>query len=682
MRIHSVTSCLITLILSATGSLFAQQADTAARADTTQRPDTVYAVEGLRVEVNRPVATAGGASAIRTRLDSVPTTPAPTLEEVLRQMPLILIQENSRGEAQPQLRGMESRQVAVLVDGVPLTIGWDNRTDLSVVPLSAARELTLVRGLSSVLHGPNALGGVVMVAMGEGPTRPVAPPPFQFSAGIDHRGGNAIAIGLGEMLRAGSGDLLLRAGGGFRQRGAQPLPSGISQPAPGSDDVLLNSDFEQGNGYVVARYQSESGRWVSLSSFGYVTEKGVTPELHVSEPRLWRYPRQARWVTAVSAGTGWRETPLGEGDIEASFGVDLGETEIDEYETLAYDSVTGGEIGEDRTLSLRLLSDHTLGPGILRAALTLAETRHVEILQPDDDRSVFRQRLWSLGIEAEQPLLRFPSGATRARVSLGVSVDGSDTPETGGRPRREAIWAWGARAGGTLVLGSGSWLLSGGVSRRVRFPALRELYSGALGRFVVNPGLDPEVLVVGELGITGQLGRLEAQAVAFHQRLSDAIVRVGLGDSQFQRQNRDRILSTGVELLANYQWRTVSLSGDVTLKDVTLEDPAAPAEQRRPEYQPYVAGGLAGTLALPLGVSATARLRHLGSRYCVNPDLERDDRISADSWGDIELRRVVDVPGRRAELSLVAENVTDAEVLDQCGLPQPGRLFRFQLRVF
>ena len=62
----------------------AQQADTAARADTTQLPDTVYTVEGLRVEVNRPVATAGGASAIRTRLDSARTAPAPTLEEVLR----------------------------------------------------------------------------------------------------------------------------------------------------------------------------------------------------------------------------------------------------------------------------------------------------------------------------------------------------------------------------------------------------------------------------------------------------------------------------------------------------------------------------------------------------------------------------------------------------------------------
>jgi iron complex outermembrane receptor protein len=659
------------------------------RADTTRGADTVFTLEGLRVEVARPVATAGGASAIRASLDSMHTVASPTLDEVLRRVPLIQVRENSRGEAQPQLRGMESRLVAILVDGVPLTIGWDNRTDLSVVPLSAARELTLIRGLSSVLYGPNALGGVVMVGIGEGPDGPepaAPPPPFQLSAGVDQTGASAVALGLGSRLGAGEGDLDLRAGGGYRHRSGLPLASGVRQPPPGDDDELLNSDFEQGNGYVVARHVSESGRWVGLSSFGSVTQKGVVPELHISEPRLWRYPRQTRWVTALSAGTGWRETGWGEGDLEASVGLDLGETEIDSYESLAFDSITGGETGEDRTLSLRLVGDHTLSAGILRGALTLAETRHVEVLQPEDERSVFRQRLWSLGVEAEQPLITGGAVTPRARVSVGASVDGSDTPRTGGRAPRDAIWAWGARAGGTVALGSGSWLLSGGVSRRVRFPALRELYSGALGRFVVNPNLDPEVLWVGEAGVIAHLGGLEAQAVAFHQRLSDAIVRVGLPNGRLQRQNRDRILSTGVELLGNYEWRHLSLRGDVTLKDVSLEDPTAPEGQSRPEYQPHVAGGLAATLLLPLNTSVTGRINHLGRRYCVNPDLERDERIDADTWGEVEARRGLTLPGRYPgrgiELALIIENITDAEVLDQCGLPQPGRTLRLQLEVF
>ncbi len=66
----------------------------------------------------------------------------------------------------------------------------------------------------------------------------------------------------------------------------------------------------------------------------------------------------------------------------------------------------------------------------------------------------------------------------------------------------------------------------------------------------------------------------------------------------------------------------------------------------------------------------------------MNPDLQRDERLSADTWADLEVARSFRLPGRRLELAFAAENVTDTRILDQCGLPQPGRLFRLQLRVF
>ncbi len=634
------------------------------------------------MRVARPVTTAGGASALTAGIDSVPAPPAPTVEDVLRRMPLIQVRENSRGEAQPQLRGMESRRVAVLVDGVPITLGWDNRTDLGIVPLTAARQLTVVRGLSSVLHGPNALGGVVLVSIGDGSSE-ARPPPMQLAGSLDYLGSTSLALGLATVSEGSAGELVMRAGGGYRNRSAVPLASDIEQASPGDPDERLNSDFRHGNGYVVARYEANGGAWLSLSSFGFVSERGVPPELHTTDPRLWRYPKSSRWVTALSGGTGWSETPWGHGDLEASVGLDFGETEIDTYESLAYDSITGGEDGKDRTLSLRLLGDHTLGEGILRSAFTLAETRHKEFIEPDE-RATYRQRLWSLGLEVEQPLFDGGGSAPRARLSVGVSVDGSDTPETGGRPSRDAIWDWGARAGGTLAIGDGKVLLHGGLSRRVRFAALRELYSGALGRFVVNENLDPEVLGVAELGLTAGTAGLELQVVGFYQRLTDAIVRVSLGDGRLQRQNRDRIRSVGLELLATYQWRRFSVTGDLTIKDVTQQDPTAPEGQGEPEYQPWIAGGLG--LSAPLGIEiwSTGRLRHLGPRYCVHPDLDRQVRLSGDTWLDLEFGRSIGLGdhSRRLELVLALDNITDTAVYDQCGLPQPGRLLRLQFRIF
>lgn len=649
-------------------------------------PDTVFTLEAITVKVARPVATTGGASALVAPLDSIPVPPSPTLAEVLRQMPLILIRENSRGEAQPQLRGMESRRVAVLVDGVPLTLGWDNRTDLSVIPLTAAQDLTVVRGLSSVLHGPNALGGVVLVGLANGTDADVDPTPFQVMAGLDHLGNSALALGLATVVRGDAGDLSLRAGGGYRNRSAVPRSADLEPPVPGAGDDRLNSDFEQLNGYAVASYQLEAGPWFSLSTFGFTSERGVPPELHVQEPRLWRYPLTSRWVTALSGGTGWGETPWGEGDLEASIGIDFGKTEIDTYESLAYDSINGSEDGDDRTLSLRLLGDHTLGAGILRSALTLAETRHIEVVDAGDP-ATYRQRFFSLGAEVEEPLFSGGAASPRARLTVGASLDYSDTPETGGRPSRDPIWAWGARVGGTYDLRAGGLLLNGGFSRRVRFPALRELYSGALGRFVVNPALNPEVLSVAELGLTAQRGGAQAQLVGFYQRLTDAIVRVSLANGQLQRQNRETILSLGGELVARYTWPSgISLTGDLTVKHVEQKDPSAPVAQSHPEYQPWIAG--TGALAVPFGSGfrAAGRVRHLASRWCVHPDLERQVELSSDTWLDLEVgwgRNVsAGYAGRRVDASLAVLNVTDAATFDQCGLPQPGRLVQLQVRVF
>ena len=124
--------------------------------------------------VDRTTDAAGPVAAFRAdqlaRLDargSCPEWPqrvgVPTLEQVLRQTPFVLVRQNSRGEVELSVRGSDSRQAALLLDGLPLTLGWDHRTDASLIPTTGVRRVTLVRGLSSVLTGPNALGGVIAV---------------------------------------------------------------------------------------------------------------------------------------------------------------------------------------------------------------------------------------------------------------------------------------------------------------------------------------------------------------------------------------------------------------------------------------------------------------------------------------------------------------------------------------
>jgi iron complex outermembrane receptor protein len=378
-------------------------------------------------------------------------------------------------------------------------------------------------------------------------------------------------------------------------------------------------------------------------------------------------------------------TRWGEGDLEASVGVDLGSTEIREFASSSYDEVVETESADDLTLTLRLMGDHSLGEGgEIRTALTYADVRHDEVLNGAEEND-YRQRLWSFGSEGEW---RFGDllGTQGSRLTLGFAVDGADTPETGGKPALGTLWDWGGRIGFSTLAGLPDLLVHGAVSRRTRFPALRELYSGALGRFEPNPDLRPEVLLGGELGFTLNVRGMGLQAVGFHQRLEDGIVRSSVSTPQgqkFKRINQDEVRSSGLEILASASLGEFMMSGDITLQRVRGIDPDG--EEVKLEYEPAVAGKVSGFLPLPLQIQGGATARFVGEQYCENPEIGGLQAFDGSRHLDLSLRRFFsqgDGMLDRMEAAVSLDNATDAVVLDQCGLPQPGRTFRFQIRVW
>jgi iron complex outermembrane receptor protein len=654
--------------------------------DTT-RADTIVLLPEIVVRAATPMTTIGGASAIRTRLDSLDIPTAPTVEQVLRSIPMIHVRRNSRGEAELSVRGSESRQVAVLVDGVPLTLAWDARTDVSVIPASAPQEIEFVRGLSSMLYGPNVLGGIVELNVGTSLLQPTAAS-LQVGSEVDHVGGYRAGASVALPFAPSSGRWLLRAGASHYSTPGQPLARGVTEPIPTDRSLRLNTDATSVDAFAALRYFSFGGGWFSFSSSAFRTDRGIAAELGVpdDDARLWRYPHEARTVLVASGGSGDRATPFGRGDLEASVGLDIGRTEIEEYTSRAYEQTSGEfENGDDRTITLRLLGDHTLGRrGDLRAAFTMSDIRHDELLPDADAR--YRQQLLSIGAETVWRVIEGGNSIEYLRVTAGAAHDVGKTPESGGREPLGTLTEWGGRLGATLGVAGGNAVIHGGVSRRARFPALRELYSGALNRFVPNPDLRPEILVALEGGVTMRLGYSELQVVGFHHRLKDAVVRTTLPDRRFFRVNRDRLSSTGVELLASAMVGPVEVGGDATLQTVDLTDPTA-GVTHRPENLPEFFGTVHAAVPLPLDIRAFAELRHTGSQYCIDPGTGEDIELDAGAVINAYVARRWPLRAnsgmlRNLETRVSVDNVGDVALYDQCGLPRPGRLVRFQLRVY
>lgn len=671
----------VALLLLAPLPLVGQQPDTTRTAPS---DTTLFRVEGITVQTQRPVTTVGGTSALEVRVESLVLPPAPTTGEVLREIAGVQVRTNSRGQAEISVRGSESRQVAILYDGIPLTLAYDARTDVSVLPAAALREIQFVRGLSTLLHGPNVLGGVVEMnaargSLVTGETR------VEVSAGVDHVGGYSTAAHTTVPFTTVGGRGMVRAGVGFRDSPGAPLPGDLTEAVDTGDDLRLNTDVRNVDGFGAFRYQADGGGWASLSATTHSGNRGIAPEMGAEGPRFWRYPDMRRTIVAASSGTGSRSTPLGRGSLEASLGYDSGITDIRSYVSAAYQELDGFEDGEDTTVSLRLLGTHSLGGrGELRTSVTRADIRREE----DIDGTVrrFEQELSSLAAESSWRIVDRPGAPLSAlNLAFGGAWDRGSTPRTGGLESLPTIDDWGARLGLSAVVNDGHTMLHVGASRRGRFPALREVYSEALNRFLPNPDLRPETLVALEGGVTSLFAGGEIQVVGFTHRLSDAIRRISLPDGRRQRVNADELTSTGVELLFSRSVGAVEFGGEVTLQSVELTDPST-SQNAEPENVPERTGSAFLRFPVVAGISTTLDAAYTGSQFCIDPDSGEDVRLEGGSWFDAGLSRVWSLggggTGRRLETRVTARNLGDTTLYDGCGLPRAGRLFGVQIRVF
>lgn len=668
--IRPIRLALATLLVA--GSLSAQS-------DSARR-DTATSLDAMRVRAAYTPRVVGSASAVTLTPDSMPLGVAtPHMGEMLRRLPFLYIRQNSRGENELSIRGSESRQAAVLFEGVPLTLTWDARADVSTVPMAGVQQLHYVRGLSSLLTGPNSIGGVVSASLWNGHDASRAPDRIaRVELQGDQFGGARTAATFGGALKHdANSSIQYRVGAGYRDLPGLARPHGVSEPS-GNDALRLNTDNRSLDAFAGLRYEHAQGRY--LSGFATVSdgERGVAPELHVNGPRLWRNPEVRRTIAGISAGTGALTSRLGIGDVEVAFGINEGHVAIDSYSDRTYSTVTGTELGDDRTTTMRLTFDQQLGQRlVLRGAYTDSRVRYLEKVNADPTAE-YTQNLSSAAAELDFR----PTNALT--FNAGVSQDAAVTDKAGGRTplgRKDGI---GVRGGATWVLAEQGLRLHASASQRKRFPALRELYSGALNRFEPNPALRPETAHSAEIGAGLIRSRFDVQAVLFTQRIEDAVVRITLPSTKFQRVNRDEFSSTGIELTAGTMLGLTALRADVTMQRPRLKDASiADADSKRPEDVPEFFGAVQLLRPVARGYEAQARLRAVGATYCTNGDTNTLDKQRGTQALDLGLERrwgsVSRIFGGMTAM-LQAENLFDAAMYDKCGLPQAGRTLRLGLR--
>lgn len=74
---------------------------------------------------------------------------------------MVLNHTGSRNESAVYLRGFDIRSVPIYADGIPIYIPYDGYVDLARFTTADLSKIEISKGYSSILYGPNALGGTI-----------------------------------------------------------------------------------------------------------------------------------------------------------------------------------------------------------------------------------------------------------------------------------------------------------------------------------------------------------------------------------------------------------------------------------------------------------------------------------------------------------------------------------------
>ena len=582
------------------------------------------------------------------------------------------LQTNSRGESLIYLRGAGERQVSLFFDGALLNIPWDNRIDLSLIPSEVVGEISIAKGVPSVLYGANVLGGAISMT-----SRQLRNPgSFSQVSGILGSYGSQQArmtwLRRTETLPVHGflWESRIKTAFVFHERlichtaktrmTFEPIPTARCDPYSGNSLSMLRGRgvLEFHSCVLMARRESrQKGIWI------HETQTCATGDIQTGA-RIWR-------SSAVNSLFWTEPCAVQHGSA------DLAQT-IAQYSDKSYSEQLETQIDKDDTYGARLtyLRDFS-DSGSLRAAVNLLSSSHKQEdleTQGSSLYRVFSQRILSNGIEYTRSGL--------VNVMVGASMDVLATPKTGDKPDRGPQTGLGITMGLSHEFHSGV-RIRGIVGRKTRFPTMRELFGEALGRFLVNPELKPESSLLTEAAIEFERGETTAEAIAFFNRTYNTIGQEMVlleGETRARRQRVNLEGSRVFGLEATVTSRMIpSLLLSCSLTGMRARELSPNGTQPLVEKPSWI-GGCNVNYRLGVGISVVLESSYSGQAYGLG---EENDLIALPNSLVMNSRVawLILYGEYSAELFARVNNLTDEVVLPQLGLPGPGRALHAGLQV-
>ena len=527
-------SLLVLLLAIIPHSIFPQDQQTEDEEKTEVKEPRTITEEILVVgdtPKDRPISTV-------TTLDKRQIESAKPLDisEAIRYAPGVTVTFGDKSVYTLKLRGVDSRRIALLIDGVPVYEPYFSTFDLKTVSADGIDSLKITRGPSSVLYGPNTLGGIVNVIT----QRPTEKPKLSFHAAYGELDTRSIGLQSSFQVNrwAFAGNLLHQHSDGFY----------FPDEANNERQRRHNTDYQRFNFNGKVYFTPSNSTEILFNAGIYLSDYAMPPEINAISPRYWRFQK-------------WNRYSLNAGGYSA-----LGEKSLIRYRAyyVHYDNVLN-MFDDPELTQVRFESTHDNSVvGVFALAdLYLSSKNQLKLsvdyktdkarIQDDlgEPWNEFDQSTVSLAVE--EHLSFFENWVLVA----GLSLDYLDKFTGENTSRLNPLL--GIKNSPSPQL---DFHLS--FSKKSRFPSMRSLYSASSG----NPELLSEIGILWELGFTYNNHFLLTGAI-FLSRLKDMIDSVRLPQFEFQRVyfNIGKARIDGLELQFQKEFRRAALTFNYTFLD-------------------------------------------------------------------------------------------------------------------
>ena len=259
------------------GAAWAQVAPEAAAETLSQ----TFMLGTVEVSTRRDAEELGAGDMQRVGSAEMERTNANTVADAVRNLPGVSLSRNSRNEEMINLRGFDSRQVPILVDGVPLYVPYDGYVDLGRFTTFDLAEINVAKAGASLLYGPNTLGGAVNLVT----RKPVKPFEGDVRLGLGSGSERKAAFNLG----GNQGNWYYQLGASYLDADTFPLPKGFRDYKKQPTDTGSNRENADRTDKRLSFKLGLTPNATDEYAFGYVRQEGegqsVYRPVHAEERR-------------------------------------------------------------------------------------------------------------------------------------------------------------------------------------------------------------------------------------------------------------------------------------------------------------------------------------------------------------------------------------------------------------